>query len=54
MDADLEYDGYILLRDSTGKVFERKDGNKFWWTIGSLRGMSTTDISEPVTVLIKE
>lgn len=54
MAEDLQYEGYILVRDNTGKVFERQAGNKFWWTVGSLRGMSTEDIELPVTVLIKE
>lgn len=51
---ELENHGYILVRDKTGKVFERGEGNKFWWTIGSLKAMKDEDIELPVTILIKE
>lgn len=49
----LDHPGYIVLRDNTGIVFERLEGNKHWWTIGSLKAKTTEDIELPATILIK-
>lgn len=50
----LDHPGYIVLRDKTGMVFERLEGNKNWWTIGSLKAKSINDIALPATILVKE
>lgn len=34
-----------------GKVYERLPGNKFWWTIGSLKAIKTEDITGVDTIL---
>lgn len=51
---ELEHDGYTLVLDNDGQVFERLEGNTNWWTIGSLHAWKTKEIGVPATILIKE
>ena len=44
----------VVLSKEDNKVYERLAGNKFWWTVGSLKAHKTEEIEGPVEILLYE